>query len=423
MQASISSTFKLSLIAAAFMGLVLSGCRPAESGASSGSSSSSSSSTEGGSESAGREAPSANAAAPEGDVIKIGLVASQNGDLRPWGADSVFGARLAISEINDAGGINGKKVELLVEDSNSSPEQGKTAAEKLGGSGIQVMVGEVASGITRQMADVAFTKGLPLIAVGATNPDITKGKSNIFRVCYTDDLQGPVMAKFAYEELGLRKIAVLTDQAQPYSVGLSASFSEKFKELGGEIVSEQTYKSKDTQFGAQLTNLRQFSPDGMFLSGYFNEVGPIVKQAVQAGLKNVKFLGGDGWDSKEILTNGGEAIVGSYFCNHYNNEDDRVEVKDFLAKWKAKYAVAPGTTMGALAYDSVMLAADALKRAKTLDGKGIIEALEATEGFRAVSGDITLKGNEGNPPKRAIVVELTPDGQKFAKAYEATEVK
>lgn len=420
MQISSIATLKWSLIAAAAVGMTLAGCRPAETSTAN---EPGTSVPESGAESAGREMPTANADAPTGDTIKIGLVASQNGDLRPWGADSVYGARLAISEINDAGGVNGKKVELLVEDSNSSPEQGKTAAEKLGGSGIQVMVGEVASGITRQMADVAFSKGIPLIAVGATNPDITKGKANIFRVCYTDDLQGPVMAKFAFEELGLKKIAVLTDQAQPYSVGLSASFVEKFKALGGEIVSQQDYKSKDTQFGAQLTNLRQFSPDGMFLSGYFNEVGPIVKQAVQAGLKNVKFLGGDGWDSKEILTNGGEAIVGSYFCNHYNNEDEREEVQNFLTKWKAKYAVAPGTTMGALAYDSVMLAADAMKRAKTLDGKGIIEALEATEGFRGVSGDITLKGNKGNPPKRAIVVELTPDGQKFAKAYEASEVK
>jgi branched-chain amino acid transport system substrate-binding protein len=420
MQISSFATLKWSLLAAAAVGMMLAGCRPAETAATN---EPGTSAPEGGTETAGREMPTANAEEPTGDTLKIGLVASQNGDLRPWGADSVYGARLAISEINDAGGVNGKKVELLVEDSNSSPEQGKTAAEKLGGSGIQVMVGEVASGITRQMADVAFSKGIPLIAVGATNPDITKGKANIFRVCYTDDLQGPVMAKFAFEELGLKKIAVLTDQAQPYSVGLSASFVEKFKALGGEIVSQQDYKSKDTQFGAQLTNLRQFSPDGMFLSGYFNEVGPIVKQAVQAGLKNVKFLGGDGWDSKEILTNGGEAIVGSYFCNHYNNEDERAEVKNFLSKWKAKYAVAPGTTMGALAYDSVMLAADAMKRAKTLDGKGITEALEATEAFRGVSGDITLKGNQGNPPKRAIVVELTPDGQKFAKAYEAPEVK
>lgn len=421
MQISSFASAKWGLLAAAAMGLMLAGCRPAESGSTS-TGTGSTGSTEGSSSSAARTEPTANAEAPTGDVIKIGLVASQNGDLRPWGADSVYGAQLAINEINEAGGIQGKKVELLVEDSNSSPEQGKTAAEKLGGSGIQVMVGEVASGITRQMADVAFSKGIPLVAVGATNPDITKGKSNIFRVCYTDDLQGPVMAKFAYGELGLRKIAVLTDQAQPYSVGLSKSFVESYKGLGGEIVSEQDYKSKDTQFGAQLTNLRQFSPDGMFLSGYFNEVGPIVKQAVQAGLKNVKFLGGDGWDSKEILTNGGEAIVGSYFCNHYNNEDDRPQVKEFLDKWKKKYGAAPGTTMGALAYDSVMLAADAMKRAKTLDGKGITEALEATENFPAVSGDITLKGQEGNPPKRAIVVELTRDGQKFAKAYEANDV-
>jgi branched-chain amino acid transport system substrate-binding protein len=415
-------SFKLSwslLAVAAVMGGMLAGCRT-ESTTSSGETTNPE--TPSTPTAAARKMPSAEGPKVEGDVIKIGLVASQNGDLRPWGQDSAYGAQLAVEEANAAGGVNGKKIELMIQDSNSDQVQGKSAAEKLAGEGVVGLLGEVASGITKQMVDVAYANGLPLVAIGATRTDLTADYGNTFRVCYTDDLQGPVMAKFAYEELGLRAVAVMTDQAAPYSTGLSESFKKKFEALGGKVMVEEFYKTKDTQFGAQLTNLKGKNPDGLFLSGYFNEVGPIVKQAAQAGLKNVKFLGGDGWDSKEILNTGGEAIVGGFFCNHYNNEDDRPQVQEFLTKWKAKYASLPGTTMGALAYDAAKLMIDALKRAKSLDARSLSEALEGTEAFVGVSGDITLKGQGGNPPKRALVVELTKEGQTFRKAYEAADV-
>jgi len=360
-----------------------------------------------------------------GDTIPIGLVASQNGDLKPWGEDSAKGGQLAVEEFNAAGGVDGKKINLIIADSNSKPEVGKSAAEKLISSDKVIgLLGEVASGITAQMGQVATEKGIPLIAVGATRTDLTTGKPNIFRVCYTDAFQGPVMAKFAYEVLKLRNVALMTDKKQPYSTGLSDSFRDFFvNKLHGKIVDEQFYESGQTQFQGQLTNLRAKQPDGLFMSGYFNETGPIARQAKEAGL-DVKMMGGDGWDSSEILQTGGDAILGSFFCNHYNNKEDRPEVKDFLAKWAKKYdGTVPATTMGALAYDATMLMCDALKRAKTKDSKGLQDAIEDTVGFKGVSGDITLKGNHGNPPKRALVVQLVkdpaiPNGQKFAKAYE-----
>lgn len=363
--------------------------------------------------------------APDSGDIVIGLVASQNGDLRPWGVDCVSGAQLAVKEFNDAGGLNGRKVVLRVEDSNSNPEQGKSAAEKLISEGALAIVGEVSSGITGQMAQSAFEKGVPIVAVGATRTDLSTVGANFFRVCYTDDLQGPVMAKFAYEQLGLRNVALVTDKKQTYSTGLSTSFRNYFEKLGGKIVDEQFYESQQTQFQGQLTNLKQKNPDGLFLSGYFTEVGPMVRQARQVGV-NVPVMGGDGWDSSEILNSGGDAILGGFFCNHYNNEDNRPQVKDFLTKWKGAYPSnpIPATTMGALGYDATALALDALKRASAPTSKAMIEALENTEGFAAVSGDITLKGQNGNPPKRAIVVELVKGkGQAFAKAYEASEIK
>jgi branched-chain amino acid transport system substrate-binding protein len=174
-----------------------------------------------------------------GDTIKIGVVASLNGDLKPWGVDSEAGAKLAEQEINDAGGINGKKIELVVADSNSTPEQGKTAATGLIDKGCVAIVGEVASGITAQIANAAEAKKIPVVAVGATKTDLPGIGQWVARVCYVDDLQGPVMATFAYEELGLRNVALVTDNKQPYSTYLSNTFRDSFVKQGGKIVDEQ----------------------------------------------------------------------------------------------------------------------------------------------------------------------------------------
>ncbi|MBL8047788.1 MAG: ABC transporter substrate-binding protein [Chthonomonas sp.] len=402
----------------AIFGAFMAGCGPKgeETTASGGGTSTAS----GGSETMKRKAVTAEGVKVEGDVIKIGIVASSTGELKPWGEDSARGAQMAVDEINAAGGIGGKKVQMLIGDSQSKAEQAKTAAEKLLGDGVIALVGEVASGFTIQMAKVAYDKAVPVISVGATRTDLTDEGNHVFRVCYTDDFQGPLMAKFAYEELGLKNVALMTDQKQPYSQYLSKSFGEKFKALGGTIVGEESYESGQTQFSPQLTSLKAKNPDGLFLSGYFTEVGPIAQQAVQAGLK-VKMLGGDGWDSSQLLTSGGDAILGGFFCNHYNNKETRPEVKTFLDKWKAKFGQEPGTTMAALGYDAMALTLDALKRAKTMDSKALITAIDETVDFPGVSGKITLKGANGNPEKRALVVEVRPmsEGfQVFRKAYE-----
>src|SRR5438270_546831 len=181
------------------------------------------------------------------------------------------------------------------------------------------------------------------------------------------------MAQFAYDQLGLRNVALVTDKKQPYSTGLSDSFRGYFVKLGGKIVDEQFYETGQTQFSGILTNLKARNPDGLFLSGYFTEVGPLVRQAKDAGI-NAKFLGGDGWDSADILNSGGDAILGSYFCNHYNNKEDRPEVKNFLTKWDKAFGGVPGTTMGALSYDATSLLCDALKRANSTDPKALIAA-------------------------------------------------
>ncbi len=374
----------------------------------------------------------ASGSAASTDTIKIGVVTSLTGDNKPWGTDQFDGCQLAVDEVNAAGGINGKKIEIVQGDTASKPEPAKLAAEKVLSEGVVGIVGEVSSGNTIQIANSAKAKGVPVVAVGATRTDLTEGKDNVFRVCYTDAFQGPVMATFAYEKLHLKKVAILTDNALPYSQGLSDSFREKFKALGGTIVADEKYESGGKgvpDYQGVLTNIAKANPEGVFMSGYFTEVGPIAKQARAAGITKAVFLGGDGWDSDTILTSAGDAIIGGYFCNHYNNLDTSPEVQGFLKKWGEKHnGQQPSTTMGALGYDAMGVTIDALKRCNgKFDSATLQQAIENTENYKGVSGVITLKGMHGNPPKKAIVVEVTQKNgsnwQKFAVAYTPDQIK
>jgi branched-chain amino acid transport system substrate-binding protein len=376
----------------------------------------------------GRPEPTAEGVKAEGDTIKLGIVASVSGDNKAWGDDSYVGAKMAVDEANKAGGINGKQISLEMQDSASTTQGAKTAAEKLLSDGVIGILGEVSSGNTIQIANSAFEKSVPVVAIGATKVELTDIGANVFRVCYSDGFQGPVMAKFAYDDLGLRNVALMTDNKLPYSQGLSKTFQEEFEKLGGKIVIEQKYESGQTQFSGQLTELKAKNPDGIFCSGYFTEVGPIAQQARAAGIdKKVVLLGGDGWDSPKLLDSGGDAIVGGYFCNHYNNKENRPEVLQFLTKWKAANGGKdPDTTMAALGYDAAALTIDALKRAKSLDSKSLMTAIDETENFPGVSGKITLKGQKGTPFKQALVVEVksAKDGfQVFKKAFTPDQIK
>lgn len=339
----------------------------------------------------------------EGDTIKIGMIASLSGPEKPWGEESVNGARLLIDEINEAGGIGVKKIDLIVEDTAGEPATGKSATEKLiGERKVVAILGEVASGVTAPSAQVAQERGVPIITIGSTRIDLSNTGNMFFRVCYTDEFQGAMMAKFAYEELGLRNVAILTDKKLPYSVGLSNNFREYFTRLGGKIATEAFYEKDQTDFKGQLTNIKAANPDGLFCSGYFTEIGPIARQKKDVGL-DVPMFGGDGWDSSELLQAGGEGIIGTYYSNHYSNLEDRPEVKGFVSTFQRKYNRVPANAMAALGYDAALVLVDSLKRAKSLDSKGIRDAIAEAKDVPGVSGSITI-GPDGNAQKPGIVL-------------------
>lgn len=358
----------------------------------------------------GREMPTGAGNKIEGDTIKVGLIASLNGEQQPWGQDEKDGAELAVDQINAAGGIDGKKIDLIPEDTASKPEGGKSATLKLVGEDKVVCVlGEVASGITIPAAQVCQENGVPILAIGATRVDVTQQGGASFRVCYTDNFQGAAMAKFAYEDLKLRNVALMTDRKLPYSTGLSEVFKAAFEKLGGKIVTEEKYESGNLDFKAQLTNIKAKNPDGMFCSGYFTEVGPIARQRVDVGLGDVKMLGGDGWDSKDLYKSGGEGIIGGYFSNHYSELETRPEVVDFVKKFHEKFGHDAGTAMAALTYDAVMVMAQALKDGKPADSIGLIKAIGEVKDYKGITGNITI-GADGNAQKPTLVLQVTKDG-------------
>ncbi len=363
-----------------------------------------------------RAMPTAEGNKAEGDTIKIGMISSLNGDNQPWGVDSKKGAELAVEEFNAAN--PDMKIELIVEDTNSKPEGGKSAAEKLvGDDKVLAVIGEVASGVTIPAAIVCQENAVPLVAVGATRVDITENGGAIFRACFTDNFQGAAMAKFAFDELKLKNVAIFTDRKLPYSTGLSEVFKQAFESFGGKIAVEEFYESGgNVDFKAQLTKIKAASPDGLFCSGYFTEVGPIARQREQIGL-DVPMFGGDGWDSTKLIDSGGSGILGGYFLNHYHNSEPREEVKNFVAKFTAKFGQEPATAMGALGYDATMVVLTALKASGARDSKSLITAIQGVKDLKGVSGNITI-GEDGNAQKPALVLQVEKTGFKAVKQID-----
>lgn len=366
---------------------------------------------------AGNDAAAHAATAAGGDEILFGEVGSLTGQEATFGVSSKKGIELAVKEINAAGGLLGKKIRVITYDDQGKPTEAAAAATRLiVQDKVHVLLGEVASARSLAMAPIAQANRVPMITHASTNPRVTEGKDYVFRICFIDPFQGTVMAKFAREELKLDKVAVLRDVRNDYSVGLADFFVDSFRKMGGTVVGDQSYSAQDIDFKAQLTALRTLKPQAIFVPGYYTDVGLIARQARELGL-NVPLLGGDGWDSAKLYEIGGDALQGSYFSNHYSLDDPAPRIRQFVAAFEKEFHEGVPDAMGALGYDAVYIAADAIKRAGSLDGAKIRDALAQTKDFPGVTGAITIDGDR-NALKPAVVLKV--DG---GKAVYATTIQ
>lgn len=351
-----------------------------------------------------------------GDEIVIGEFGSLTGTTATFGISTRNGIDMAIDEVNARGGVLGKQVRVIVEDDQGRPEEAQTVVTKLVTSDrVVAVLGEVASSRTLAAAPVAQQYGVPLITPSSTNPAVTQVGDYVFRVCFIDPFQGLVMAKFASESLGLTRVAVLRDIRNDYSVGLADVFIENFRGMEGTIVSDQSYSEGDTDFSAQLTAIRASNPEAIFVPGYYTEVGLIARQARALGL-NVPLLGGDGWDSPALVEIGGNALDGSFFSNHYSQDDPSPAIQNFVSAYEQRFGAKPDALAG-LGYDAAMLLFDAMERAGTTDGPALRDAIAATSNFTGITGQITLDANR-NPIKPAVVLEVRDGRVSYVETIE-----
>jgi len=344
-----------------------------------------------------------------GDKIKIGEFASLTGKEATFGTSSHEGTLLAVEEINAAGGVLGKKLELITEDDQSKAGEPANAVNKLvSKDNVVAVLGEVASSRSLEAAPICQQNKVPMISPASTNPDVTKTGNYIFRVCFIDPFQGTVMANFAANTLKAKKVAVLTDVKSDYSKGLAKFFKEQFVKTGGEIVSQLDFNAGDKDFKGQLTTIKGAGPDAVFVPGYYTEVALIAIQAKQLGL-NVPLMGGDGWESSTLVEIGKEAVEGHYFSSHYTSTDSSPKVQGFVEAYKKKFGGKVPDTMAALGYDSAKVLADAITRAGSTDGEKVRDALAAVKDYDAVTGKITM--NENRDAVKSAVILQVKDGQ------------
>jgi len=337
--------------------------------------------------------------------IKIGYFGDLSGQTFNFGRSAYNGVIMAADEINQAGGINGRKIDVVIEDDRGSPEEAaRITAKLIDEDKVVAIIAGGTSGISRAAAPKAQSSHIPLISPSSTDPAVTQTGDYIFRACFVDSFQGEVMASFAANTLNAQKAAILFDFNSPYGRGLTDFFKLSFTKLGGRIVSEQSYAQGDQDFKGQLSSIRSAEPDIIYIPGYYADVARIAKQARMIGLTQ-PLLGGDGWDAPELWQLGGDALNGAYISTHYSIDDPAPVIQTFVESYKQRYQNLLPDAHAALAYDASRLLADAIMRAGTTEGEKLRDALAETRNFEGVTGMISMDADR-NAVKPAVVLKL-----------------
>jgi branched-chain amino acid transport system substrate-binding protein len=357
----------------------------------------------------------------QAETIKIGINAELTGDIPKVGEGTKFAAQMWLEDVKAAGGITvGKKkypVELVLEDNESKAESAvKVATKMITEDGVLVMVGPQASKQAVPAGGIANNYKTPMITAWSTNPDTTKDRPYVFRACFLDPFQGPVLANFITSEFKFTKAAVLYDVASDYPKGLAEFFKQAWEKLHGKgsVVAYESFTTKDTDFSSQLTKIINSGAQVLFTPQYYNEVALIVQQAHQLGWKK-PIVGSDSWGSAELVNLCGKDCYGDFFSTHYAAAGAKGATKTFIDRYKAKYGYVPDD-VAALTWDSMNLAQMAIQNTGGLTGdlkkdrEKVRAAMSQIKKFQGITGEMTFSGS-GDPSKCAVIVKISDKGE------------
>ncbi len=346
------------------------------------------------------------------EVVKIGLITAETGDIAQYGMAVENAVKLAADQINEAGGIDGKEIKLVIYDNKGDAQESVTLFRRLvNNDKIDALVGPVISGTTLAVAPLAEESKIPMITPTATALNVTPDYDYVFRACYTDPYQGSILAKYAVKELGAKNIAVLYNTGSDYSVGLAEVFKKVAEDGGAKVVNYEGYTNDDVDFNAVLTNVKANNPDVIFIPDYYNKVGVIATQIKELEI-DATLLGPDGWDG--VQTEYIEAVEGGYFGNHYYSGDESKAVKDFVDAYTAKYSETPNA-LAALGYDAMKIMANAIDQADSTDNEKILEQLKQTS-LDLATGHITFDDN-GDTTKSVTIIKIEDGQLKFETQF------
>ena len=348
------------------------------------------------------------------ETLKIGFVVAGERVTYPNGAE------MAVTEINQRGGLLGTPVELIGHiNKEAGPEVSIQIAETLiVEDEIIALIGPNRSSHAVAVGPIAQRHGIPMITTTATNPNVTSAGNFVFMASFTDSFQGAVMAQFAKSDLNISTAAVITQKGDLYTEGISEFFARNFSEIGGEIVANETYEGDTSDFTAQLTKIAAAKPDALFIAGFVQETSLITQQARAISLRNADgeptvFLGADAWDSELLYGNADAEVEGSFFSGHFSPETDEPTARAFVDAYEATYAATPTGGVG-VSYDAVKLLFEAVERAGSLDPEKIRDQLAATENY---IGATTIASYDANrhPTKSAVIFTIKDGAKQFFK--------
>ena len=329
---------------------------------------------------------------PAPNHIKIGVFLSLTGATAAYGMSAINAIELATEEVNRSGGINGKPIELIIEDDHSNTLEVMGIVDKLiKDHKVDALIGEPVSTRAEMGAIVAQRSGVVMISPAAVKPELTIERDYVFRACFISSAEGEAIAKFAFNNLKARKAAIILEFQNDYAAVLASYISEWFKRLGGQVINRQVYRSGDTDLTLSMASIMESNVDVIFAPGFYTTAPLVARSVKQSGFKGI-LIGSDGWDSPRLLESGSEPFEGVYFANHFWIGSEDQLVRKFVVNFRSKYLVEPDAG-AATAYDAAHMLFDAFRRAKTTERSAVRDALAQTKGFPGVTGKITLDAN------------------------------